>query len=153
MMGLLLYKYEPFWQEVSVKSLILTWPLRPLGLLLEKAGIVIFYSVVAGKIQCTRALPTHWKPPNIGSLFINVASPATSPVKSATLIHGTKIANRRRAFHLRQQWQCWRHRFCRLNGKRRRSFCSSMVLQLWRLHSSRTLNNVQTTTKKLFKKW
>ena len=34
-MGLLIYKYEPFWQEVSVKSLILRWPLRPVGLLLE----------------------------------------------------------------------------------------------------------------------
>ena len=33
-MGLLIYKYEPFWQEVSVKSLILRWPLRPVGLLL-----------------------------------------------------------------------------------------------------------------------
>ena len=33
MMGLLIYKYEPFWQEVSVKSLILRWPLRPVGLL------------------------------------------------------------------------------------------------------------------------
>ena len=27
-MGLLIYKYEPFWQEVSVKSLILRWPFR-----------------------------------------------------------------------------------------------------------------------------
>ena len=37
MMGLLIYKYEPFWQEVSVISL--RWPLRPVGLLfyLEKA--------------------------------------------------------------------------------------------------------------------
>ena len=30
-MGLLIYRYEPFWQEVSVKSLILRWPLRPVG--------------------------------------------------------------------------------------------------------------------------
>ena len=37
MMGLLIYKYEPLWQEVSVKSLILRWPLRPLGLLLKSA--------------------------------------------------------------------------------------------------------------------
>ena len=29
--------YEPFWQEVSVESLILRWPLRPLGLLLKLA--------------------------------------------------------------------------------------------------------------------
>ena len=36
MMGLLICKYEPFWQEVSVKSSdsLLRWPLRPLGLLL-----------------------------------------------------------------------------------------------------------------------
>ena len=27
-------KYAPFWQEFSVKSLILRWPLRPVGLLL-----------------------------------------------------------------------------------------------------------------------
>ena len=33
MMGLLIYKYEPLWQEVSVKSLIFKWPLRPVGLL------------------------------------------------------------------------------------------------------------------------
>ena len=34
LMGLLIYKYEPLWQEVSVNSLILRWPLRPVGLLL-----------------------------------------------------------------------------------------------------------------------
>ena len=33
MMGLLICKYEPFWQEVSVESLILRWPLRPVSLL------------------------------------------------------------------------------------------------------------------------
>ena len=33
MMGLLIYKYESLWQEVSVKSLILSRPLRPVGLL------------------------------------------------------------------------------------------------------------------------
>ena len=32
-MGLLICKYMPFWQEFSVKSLILRWPLRPRGLL------------------------------------------------------------------------------------------------------------------------
>ena len=32
-MGLLICKYEALWQEVSVKSLILRWPLRPVGLL------------------------------------------------------------------------------------------------------------------------
>ena len=36
MMGLLIYKYEPFWQEVVVKSLILRWPVRPVGLFLKK---------------------------------------------------------------------------------------------------------------------
>ena len=34
--GLLIYKYEHLWQEVSVKSLILKGPLRPVGLLLLK---------------------------------------------------------------------------------------------------------------------
>ena len=34
MMRLLIYKYKPLWQEVSVKSLTLRWPLRPVGLLL-----------------------------------------------------------------------------------------------------------------------
>ena len=34
-MGLLIYKYAPLWQEVSVKSLILRWLLRPVGLLLH----------------------------------------------------------------------------------------------------------------------
>ena len=33
MIGLLIYKYEPFWQEVSVKYLIFRWPLRPVDLL------------------------------------------------------------------------------------------------------------------------
>ena len=32
-MGKLIYKYDPFWQEIGVKSLILRWPLRPVGLL------------------------------------------------------------------------------------------------------------------------
>ena len=36
-MGLLIeYKCEAFWQEVSVKSLIIRWPLRPVGLLFLK---------------------------------------------------------------------------------------------------------------------
>ena len=41
--GLLIYKYKPLWQEVSVKSLILRWPLRPVGLL--------FYSMM-GLLIC-----------------------------------------------------------------------------------------------------
>ena len=36
MMGQLISKYEPFWQEVSIESLILRWPLRPLGLLFKR---------------------------------------------------------------------------------------------------------------------
>ena len=36
MTGLSLCKYEPFWQEVGVESLIIRWPLRPVGLALEK---------------------------------------------------------------------------------------------------------------------
>ena len=39
MMGLLIYKYEPLWQEVCVKSLILRCLLRPVGLLFLYAGI------------------------------------------------------------------------------------------------------------------
>ena len=35
MMEQLTCKNEPFWQEVSVESLILRWPLRPLGLLFK----------------------------------------------------------------------------------------------------------------------
>ena len=32
-MGLVICKYMPFWHKVSVKSPILRWPLKPLGLL------------------------------------------------------------------------------------------------------------------------
>ena len=39
MMGLLIWKYEPFWQKVSVESLILRWPLSPLGLFIRKGTI------------------------------------------------------------------------------------------------------------------
>ena len=35
-MGLLIWKYRPFWQDFSVKSLILRWPIRPVGLLFLK---------------------------------------------------------------------------------------------------------------------
>ena len=45
------------------------------------------------------------------ALSIYVASLATSPANSATLMYVTKIASRRR-----QHWQCWWYRFCRLNG-------------------------------------
>ena len=33
-MGLLVWNYELFWQEISLESLIQRWPLRPVGLLL-----------------------------------------------------------------------------------------------------------------------
>ena len=33
MIGLLICKYEPFWQDVSVESLILKWPVRSMGFL------------------------------------------------------------------------------------------------------------------------
>ena len=32
----MIYKYEPFWQEVSVKFVILRLPLRPVGLLFKQ---------------------------------------------------------------------------------------------------------------------
>ena len=38
MMGLLIYKYEPLWQEVSVKSLILRW--------FKACGPLVFYMIV-----------------------------------------------------------------------------------------------------------
>ena len=44
MMGLLIRKYQSFWQEVSVESLILGWLLRPIGLL-YKSMIYVIYSV------------------------------------------------------------------------------------------------------------
>ena len=49
-MGLLLYIYDPFWQEVGVKSLILRWPLRPVGLLLINQSSVS--REVEFKINC-----------------------------------------------------------------------------------------------------
>ena len=36
MMGRLTCKYEPFWQEVTLGSLLLRWPLRPVGHLFVK---------------------------------------------------------------------------------------------------------------------
>ena len=47
-MGLLIYKYEPFWQEVSVKSVILRWPLRPVGLLLTLVTCTCSIFLVCG---------------------------------------------------------------------------------------------------------
>ena len=35
MMGLLMCRYGPFWQKVSVDSRILRWPLRPVALLIN----------------------------------------------------------------------------------------------------------------------
>ena len=45
MMGLLIYKFEPFWQEVSVESLILRWPLRPVGLLFYQNAVSSFEAI------------------------------------------------------------------------------------------------------------
>ena len=38
----IIYKYEPFWQEVSVKSFILRWPLRPVGFLFLLLKYILF---------------------------------------------------------------------------------------------------------------
>ena len=46
-MGLLIYKYEPFWQEVSVKFLIFRWPLRPVVLLLS-----LYYTFIRRNHHC-----------------------------------------------------------------------------------------------------
>ena len=51
MMGLLIHKYEPLWQEVNVKSLILRCPLRPVGLLLIFYTIIMIYSTLQYKYQ------------------------------------------------------------------------------------------------------
>ena len=40
---LLINKYEPFWQEASVKSLIHRWPLRPVGLLFFLSLLFVLY--------------------------------------------------------------------------------------------------------------
>ena len=48
MMRLLIYKYEPLWQEVSVKSVILRWPLRPVGLLLTLVTCTCSIFLVCG---------------------------------------------------------------------------------------------------------
>ena len=47
MMGLLICKYESFWQDVSVESLILWWPLRPLGLLFNYQTNIFLIKIVA----------------------------------------------------------------------------------------------------------
>ena len=48
-MGMLICKYAPLWQEYSVKSLILRWPLRPVGLL---------FNIVNGFFQFPRTKNT-----------------------------------------------------------------------------------------------
>ena len=50
MMGLLKYKYEPFWQEVSVKCLILSWPLK--SLVSFSFWIIVMYVLVPYKLSC-----------------------------------------------------------------------------------------------------
>ena len=48
MIGLLIYKYEPFWQEVSVKYLLLRWSLRPVAScffeLVISACLLVFFA-------------------------------------------------------------------------------------------------------------
>ena len=63
MMRLLIYKYEPFWQEVSVKSLILRWPLRPMGLLSLDSNA---FSLLYAKFE----LIFFFKPPKFKKLMI-----------------------------------------------------------------------------------
>ena len=41
MMGMFICKHEPFWQEVSVESLILGSPLKPVGLVCSMMGQLI----------------------------------------------------------------------------------------------------------------
>ena len=45
-MVLLTYKYEPFWQEVGVKPLILRWPLRPMDLLFLSILFFLFQVLI-----------------------------------------------------------------------------------------------------------
>ena len=54
MMWLLICEYEPFWQEVSVKSLIFRWPLRPVGLLFN-----ILFSTVDRQTKCIVKMSTE----------------------------------------------------------------------------------------------
>ena len=44
-MGLLMCKYAPFWQEVRVKYLIFKWPLRPVGLLFHFAQSFVHFII------------------------------------------------------------------------------------------------------------
>ena len=48
---LLMCKYAPFWQEVSVNSLILGWPLRPVGLFFfsQSTMCLLIWTVFSGE--------------------------------------------------------------------------------------------------------
>ena len=55
MMQQLISKYEPFWEKVSVKSLNLGWPLKPLGLLFffkAHLGINFKVNMLWGSVKC-----------------------------------------------------------------------------------------------------
>ena len=53
LMGLLICKYALFWQEFSVKSLILRWPLRPVGLLFD-SKLCFITALHASSLQITQ---------------------------------------------------------------------------------------------------
>ena len=57
MMGLLIYKYEPLWQEVSVKSLILRWPWRSVGFLFNFVNV---FSLFRNYIPFEKGPPFIW---------------------------------------------------------------------------------------------
>ena len=70
-MGLLICKYQPFWQEVGVESLILRWLLRPVGLLffcsitlkLKHCNISVDWTQHAASrwtITCCSAIYSGW---------------------------------------------------------------------------------------------
>ena len=64
-MGLLICKYAPFWQEYSVKSLILRWPLRPVGLLFLHSCVDASWEVFIGCVLFR-------VPPDLPMLYIFV---------------------------------------------------------------------------------
>ena len=52
MMGLSIYKHEPCWQEVSVKFLILRWPLKPVGLSKKNQRFINQAHIIEGGMGC-----------------------------------------------------------------------------------------------------
>ena len=67
MMELLICKYEPFWEEVSVEFLILRWPLRPVDLLFQSSSeipnayISLFMSFVCTEVQKRLFILISWR--------------------------------------------------------------------------------------------